>query len=90
MVILGKLLNSFIWPIDETLTGTRTPGQSWPGCNGKKKYLIFLKTPGLEPHHQVQFSVILRKLIEVEWGSYPSEGGTVGVFDNPSRQTDAH
>ena len=25
---------SSIWPIDRTLSGTTTPGQSWPGTNG--------------------------------------------------------
>ena len=29
-------LNKFIWPIDETLTSTCTPGQNGPGSKGNK------------------------------------------------------
>ena len=35
----GKWLNSSIWPIDQTLTGTTTPGQSGRGGNGKESVL---------------------------------------------------
>ena len=31
-----KKSNSFIWPINKTLSGTTTPGQSWPGSNGNE------------------------------------------------------
>ena len=33
----SKLLNSSIWPIDGTLIGTTTPGQSGPGSHGNKR-----------------------------------------------------
>ena len=35
--ILSKWLNSSIWPIDETVTGTITLGHSGPGRNGNEK-----------------------------------------------------
>ena len=31
--------NSNVWPIDRTLSGTTTPGQSGPGSNGNKGVL---------------------------------------------------
>ena len=31
--------NSFIWPIDRTLSGATTPGQSGPGSNGNERVL---------------------------------------------------
>ena len=34
-----------IWPIDKTLSGATTPGQSEPGSDDKAPAL-------LEPHHQ--------------------------------------
>ena len=38
-----KWLNSFIWAIDETLTGTTTTlGQSRPGSNGNEDVLNIL------------------------------------------------
>ena len=34
-----KWLNSSVWPIDGTLTGTITPSQSGPGSNGNEELL---------------------------------------------------
>ena len=34
-----SFFNKSIWPIDETLTGTTTPGQGGPGSNGNKEVL---------------------------------------------------
>ena len=31
--------NSSIWPIDGTLLGATTPGQSWPGSDGNGEVL---------------------------------------------------
>ena len=31
--------NSSIWPIDKTLSGTTTPGQSGPGSDGNEEVL---------------------------------------------------
>ena len=43
-------MNSSIWPI--TLTDVITQAQSGPGSNGNED---------LDPHHQMQFSVMPRK-----------------------------
>ena len=59
MIIVSKLLNSSIWFINETLTGTTIPGQS-EVIMTMKGYFAFPKAPGLEPNHQVQFSVTHR------------------------------
>ena len=42
-----------IWPIDRTLTGATTPGQSEPGSNGNEAYSTFPKSLRLETHYQV-------------------------------------
>ena len=46
----------YIWPINETLTGTITPGQS-VSVDQKiiimKGYTKFHKVPGLESHHHM-------------------------------------
>ena len=36
------MLNSSIWPIDRTLTGAITPGQSEPGSDGNEEVLNIL------------------------------------------------
>ena len=43
--------NSSIWPIDRTLSGATTLGQSGPGSNGK--YSAFPIAPRLELHHHI-------------------------------------
>ena len=45
--------NSSIWPIDGTLTGTMTLGQSEPGSNSNERVLQFSKAPELEPQYQM-------------------------------------
>ena len=45
-----------IFPIDETLLGTPTPGQSGPGSNGIEKVTLYVQE--LEPHHSMKFSAI--------------------------------
>ena len=52
--------NSSIGTIDGTLTGTTTLGGSRPGSNSNEEVFHFSQTPGLEPHHQIQFSDINR------------------------------
>ena len=56
-------MNSSIWPIDGALTGATTPDQSGPGNNDNEGVLYILQTSRLEPHHKMQFNVIIRKLI---------------------------
>ena len=47
----SKWLNSSIWPIDGSLTGTTTLGQSGPGSNGNEGVLHIPQTPRLELHY---------------------------------------
>ena len=43
-----------IWPIDRTLSGATTLGQSWPGSAGNEGVPPLPKAPALlEPHHQL-------------------------------------
>ena len=35
--------NSSVWPIDRTLSGATTPGQSGPGSNGNEEILRILQ-----------------------------------------------
>ena len=67
----SKWLNSPIWLVDETLTGTTTTDRRGTGSNDNKGMLQFFKAPDVEPHYHMQFSVISRTLI-VGLGSYAS------------------
>ena len=62
IIIPSKRLNSSIWPIDETLTGTTTLDPGRPESKGNERILGIPQTLSLEPHHQVHFSVISRTL----------------------------
>ena len=46
--------------IDGNLTDTLIPGLSGPRSNCEERYSTLSKYPGLEPHHQMKFCVILR------------------------------
>ena len=61
---------SSIWPLDMTLSGATTPGQSGPGSNGNERHSVFSKASALlEPHHQIFKCYILY----TRWGgSYHS------------------
>ena len=50
------------------------------GVIAKKGYSTFPQSPGREPHHQMQFSVIPRLLIGLGWEVLPLFRGAVGVF----------
>ena len=52
--------NCSVWPIDRTLSGAITPGQSGPGSDGDGEVAL------LEPHYQMQFSDISQTLVEGE------------------------
>ena len=54
------MLNSSIWPIDGTLTGTTTLGQGGTKSNGNDKIFHILKTPRLVLHYLMQLNVISR------------------------------
>ena len=47
--------NSSICPIDRTLSGSTTPGQSGQGTMVMKCYSTFPKTQRMEPYHQIIF-----------------------------------
>ena len=46
-------MNSSIWPIDGTLTGTTTPCQSGHESNGNEVLFHIAKTASLEPQYQI-------------------------------------
>ena len=58
-IIPCKRLNSSIWSIERTLTGTTTPSQSGPENKGNEEEVHITKIPRLESHCQMQFSVIM-------------------------------
>ena len=62
-------MNSYIWPIHGTPTGTTAPSQSGLESNGNLP-----QTPRLEPHHQMHFNVIPRtwSLWKNKIGIFPS------------------
>ena len=62
------------------LTGTTTPGQSEPGSNGNDGISTLYRSRELEPHHQMQFSVIHRIPCFFEEDSYLSAEDTVSIF----------
>ena len=74
-----KWLNISIWPIAGTTIGTITPVQSGFGSNGNDWVLHIPKAAGLEPHHQLQFTVIPRTLVEMDLLLFRD---TVSVFYN--------
>ena len=51
--------------MDDSRTGISTLGQCGPESNGNEGVLHILKPPGLEPHHQMQFSVITMTWFQV-------------------------
>ena len=67
--------NTSIWPIERTLSGATTIGQSGPGSNDYEGVLyIYPKALGLEPHHQMALNhnKDTRWCVCMGWGSYPS------------------
>ena len=66
---------------DGILTGTTIPGQVNLRLIEIKGYSIPPRSLKLQPHYQIQFSVIPRiSFFLDEEGSYRSEGGTVSVL----------
>ena len=70
-------LNWSIWSIDGALTDTTTLGQRKYWVMAIKGYSTFLRSPELEPYHQMQFKVLLRGglwfliffFFCIEWGN---------------------
>ena len=56
--------NSYIWPIDRTLSDATTPCSCGPGSDDNERYSAFPKAPALpEPHYQI--NMISRTFIGV-------------------------
>ena len=68
----SKRWNNSVWHVDVTLIGMTSLDQSEPGVMPMKENSTFLKAPGLESHHQMQFSVIYMTLVVREVRSYLS------------------
>ena len=64
--LIRIVLYTSTWFIDGTLKDTTIPGQGEPGSNANEEVLP--KALELEPHHQMQFSVILMILFWSEEG----------------------
>ena len=75
------ILNRSICPTDWTLTGTAAPGQSRSGCNDHERVLP--EASELEPHHQMQFSVLFRTPI---FRGLFFQQGLEFVYSKPCRQ----
>ena len=60
IIIPSKRLKSSTRPIDRTLIGTITPGQSESESDSNEIVIYIPKTPRLEPVNQIEFSVIPR------------------------------
>ena len=58
MIFPSKRLNTSIWPIAGTLTGTITLGQSGPKSNGDEE--VATHSPRQGSHHEIQFNVAPR------------------------------
>ena len=60
-------MNSSIRPKDGTLTSSTTPGLCRAEISGNERTFHIPQTPGLEPHHHMQFSVKLRTIIKLSF-----------------------
>ena len=59
------MTNSSIWPLDNTLSDTTTPGRSGPGSNGNEEYSTLSKALALlELHYQI----VSCHLQDICWG----------------------
>ena len=61
-------MNGSIWPIDRTLPGTITLGQSGPESKGNEGVLHIHPISGLESDYQIQVYIIpITHLREIRW-----------------------
>ena len=65
------------------LSGATTPGQSGSGSNGSEGVFRIPTAHGLEPHHQMQCSVLSKTLVGED--VLPLCRDAVGVFYTPNR-----
>ena len=69
-----------VQPIDHTLTGTITPGQSGPGSNGDLGVFFYDLQIFRIGAYQMQFSVVSRTPFFGGGHSYLSVGDTFKIF----------
>ena len=74
-------MNSSLWPIDWTLTGTATLSKSGPGSNGNEGVLYI---PQSSRTGALQSDTVWSHSFDVG-GALPLCRGAAGVFDDPSR-----
>ena len=67
--------NSSIWPIDMTLSGVITPGQSRFGSNGNEGALCVPQSSSITEASPLDYLVL--HLGQSLWGSYPSAEETI-------------
>ena len=75
---------SSTWPIDRTISGATTPGQSGPESDGNEGTLHIPQSysiTGTSPSD----CLVSYSGHSLGWGSYPSYREAVGVFYSPSR-----
>ena len=72
---------SSIWPIDRTLSGTTTPGQSGPGSDGNEEVLRISQSSSMTGTSPSYYVVSYPGYSRV--GSYSSAVAQVGVFYSP-------
>ena len=86
MFVLSLISNNSTWPIDRTLSGATTPGQSGPGSDGNERVLQRAlqssSIPGVSLTIRL-FNVISRSLIVLFF--LPLYRDAVDVFYSPSR-----
>ena len=73
---------SSIWPIDWTLSGATTPGQSGPVSNGNEGVLHI---PQSSSSTGTSSSDCLVSYLRHSFGGVPLSGDAVGVFYHPSQ-----
>ena len=79
--------NSSIWPIDQTLSGATTPGQSGPGSDDNEGVLIILQNSSIAG---ASLSVCLVSLSGHLWGEFYSYVKMQSVYSTvPANWTSA-
>ena len=75
---------SSIWPIDRTLSGATTPGQSGPGSDGNEGLLHIPQSSSITGTSPSDCLVISKTLVE-GGGVLPFCRGAVSVFYSPNQ-----
>ena len=72
-----------LWPLDGTLKGTITPGQSGPGSNSNEGVLHTTKNSRAEASQPDAINYRTQDTLFFGGGSYSSAGDTVSIFYAP-------